>query len=308
MASHPVRSLASSLAILAVLAVSGCVTDPTAPILSGQALLFTSDRDGNIEIYAMLPDGGKPIRLTRNGAKDFAPLWSPDGRKILFLSDRVRDPTGEPTYEIFVMNSDGSGVTQLTTNTVLETSPSWSPDGTKILFATTGSSSKVFVMNADGSNVAQLTHNPYADSLPRWSPDGKRIAFLGSPLGWSWIFTMAPDGTNQIRVPTQLVGGVHSYSWAPDSKNIVYEYGEWPYGGIYRSVSLPTPGVRDVPTFLVGYERFPSKPVWSPDGQRIALTMSESGAGDIFTMRASDGGDRVNITNSPSADLIADWK
>ncbi|HUR91920.1 MAG TPA: hypothetical protein VMY38_04540 [Gemmatimonadaceae bacterium] len=304
MVPHIVRSLAGALVIF----VAACVSEPTAPILAGQALLFTSDRDGNVEIYAMLPDGGKPIRLTRNTAKDFAPKWSPDGSRILFLSDRVTDSKGAGTYEIFVMNSDGSAVTQLTTNDVLETSPSWSPDGTKILYATTGSASKVFVMNADGSGVAQLTNNPYADSLPQWSPDGTRIAFLGSPLGWSWIFTMAPDGTSQIRVPTQIVGGVHSYSWAPDSKNIVYEYGEWPYGGIYRSVSTPTPNFRDDPTFLVGYERFPSKPVWSPDGQRIALTMSEFGAGDIFTMKASDGSERINITNSPSTDLIADWK
>lgn len=293
-------------AAIGALVLSGCVSEPTAPILAGQALLFTSDRDGNVEIYAMLPDGGKPIRLTRNTATDFAPKWSPDGRKILFLSDRVTDSKGAGTYEIFVMNSDGSAVTRLTTNDVLETSPSWSPDGTKILYATTGSASKVFVMNADGSGVARLTNNPYADSLPQWSPDGTRIAFLGSPLGWSWIFTMAPDGTSQIRVPTQFVGGVHSYSWAPDSKNIVYEYGQWPYGGIYRSVIVATPGV--APVFLVGYERFPSKPVWSPDGERIALTMSEFGPGDIFTMRASDGGDRINITNNPSIDLIADWK
>lgn len=295
-------------ALLTIAAVTACVSDPTAPLQSGQAMLLTSDRDGNVEIYTMHPDGSGLSRLTRNGAKDFAPVWSPDGRRILFLSDRARDPSGAPTYEIFVMNFDGSGVTRLTTNDVLETSPSWSPDGTKIVYATTGSRSKVFVMNADGSNVVQLTNNDWADSLPRWSPDGTRIAFLGSPLGWSWIFTVAPDGSNRIRVPTQLVGGIHSYSWSPDSKSIVYEYGEWPFGGIYRSVSLPTPGVRDEPVFLVGYERYPSKPVWSPDGQRIALTMSETGAGDIFTMRASDGGDRTNITNSPSTELISDWK
>jgi Tol biopolymer transport system component len=163
-------------------------------------------------------------------------------------------------------------------------------------------------MNVDGSNVVQLTNNDWADSLPRWSPDGSRIAFLGSPPGWSWIFTIAPDGSDPVRVPTQIVGGIHSYSWAPDSKNVVYEYGEWPYGGIYRSVSMPTPGVRDLPTFLVGYERFPSKPVWSPSGDRIALTFSESGDGEIYTMRATDGGDRRNITNNAAEDFITDWK
>ena len=254
----------------------------------------------------MHSDGGDPIRLTRNGAVDFAPQWSPDGNRILFISNRSRGPNGSPTYEIFVMNSDGSGIERLTTNDVLESSPSWSPDGTRIVYATTGTRSKIFVMNADGTNVVQLTNNEWADSVPRWSPDGSRIAFLGSPLGWSYIFTVAPDGSNRIRVPTQIVGGVHSYSWAPDSKNLVYEYGEWPYGGIYRSVSVPTQGMS--PVFLVGYELFPGKPVWSPDGARSALTISVGGDAEIYTMRAIDGGDQRKITNSPSTDLIADWK
>lgn len=255
----PMRALIVAIAIL----TAACVSEPTAPMLTGQSLLFTSDRDGNVEIYSMHADGGDPLRLTRNTANDFAPLWSPDGKRILFLSERSRAVNGSGTYEIFVMNADGSGVTRLTTNNELETSPSWSPDGT-------------------------------------------RIAFLGSPLGWSWIFTMAPDGSNRVRVPTQTVGGIHSYSWAPDSKNVVYEYGEWPYGGIYRSVITPTVGV--FPVFLVGYERYPSNPVWSPDGDRIAVTFSESGDGEIFTMRATEGGDRRNITNNPATDLIADWK
>ncbi len=46
----------------------------------------------------------------------------------------------------------------------------------------------------------------------------------------------------------------------------------------------------------------------APDGQHIALTMSESGPSGIFTMKASDGSDRINITNNPSTDLTADWK
>lgn len=302
------NGLRALVTVLGLVIATACVSEPTAPVQRGQALLFTSDRDGNVEIYAMHADGGDVIRLTRNGATDFAPQWSPDGKRILFISSRDPGLNGSPTYEIFVMNSDGSGVTRLTTNDVLESSPSWSPDGTRIVFATTGNRSKIFVMNADGTNVVQLTNNDWADSVPRWSPDGSRIAFLGSPLGWSNIFTMAPDGTNRIRVPTQIVGGVHSYSWAPDSKNVVYEYGAWPFGGIYRSVSTPTPDVRDAPTFLVGYERYPSKPVWSPDGGRIALTISVGGDAEIYTMRATDGSDQRKITNSPSTDLIADWK
>lgn len=284
---------------------AACVSEPTAPIYRGQTILFTSDRDGNVEIYTMHADGSDPIRLTRDGAVDFAPKWSPDGNRIVFLSSRAQDSHGATTYEIFAMNADGSGVTRLTTNDVLESAPGWSPDGTKILYSTTGNRSKIFVMNADGSTVVQLTNSDWADSVARWSPDGSRIAFLGSPRGWSSLYTMAPDGTDRRTVPSQTVGKIKSFSWAPDSRNIVYEYGEWPYGGIYRTVSVPTQGVS--PVYLVGYELYPGKPVWSPDGERIALTISVSGDAEIYTMRASDGGDRRNITNNTSTDIISDW-
>jgi TolB protein len=298
-----VRALA---AVFTLAVAAACVSEPTAPHLSGQSLLFTSDRDGNVEIYSMHADGRSPVRLTRNGATDFSPRWSPNGERIVFLSNRAPGANGSPSIEVFAMNGDGSGVTRLTTNDVLESSPGWSPDGTRILYSTDGHRSKIFVMNADGSDVVQLTNNEWADSVPRWSPDGSRIAFLGNPLGLQSILTMNPDGTNPVRVPTQAGGKLKSYSWSPDSKHIVYEYGEWPYGGIYRTLAVPTPGVG--PIFLVGWENFPGKPVWSPDGTRIAFTISITGEAEIYTMRATDGGDRRNITNNPAEDFITDWK
>lgn len=71
-------------------------------------------------------------------------------------------------------------------------------------------------------------------------------------------------------------------------------------------MSVFTTGVS--PVYLVSFELYPGKPVWSPSGERIALTISVSGDAEIYTVRASDGGDRRNITNHPATDLISDWK
>jgi Tol biopolymer transport system component len=117
---------------------------------------------------------------------------------------------------------------------------------------------------------------------------------------------MAPDGTDRRAVPSQIVGKITSFSWAPDSRNIAYEYGEWPYGGIFRTVSVATQGAG--PVYLVPFELYPGKPVWSPRGDRIAVTISVTGDAEIYTVRATNGGDRRNITNNPSTDLISDWK
>ena len=70
----------------------------------------------------MNADGSELTRLTEN-ARNSAPAWSPDGRRITFHSHRDRNE------EIYVMNADGSGVTRLTHNYVADRYPAWSPDG-----------------------------------------------------------------------------------------------------------------------------------------------------------------------------------
>ena len=103
------------LATVLGLALAACGPDSTAPSggrpAAGQ-IAFTSDRDGNVDIYLVHADGSGVTRLTNNPARDFWPVWSSDGTKIFFLSDRD-DGNGE----IYVMNADGAGVTRLTNNT-----------------------------------------------------------------------------------------------------------------------------------------------------------------------------------------------
>ena len=74
----------------------------------GKRIAFSSNRDGNLEIYVMNADGSQQTRLTNNSSFDDYPAWSPDGKRIAFTSYRDRK------YEIYVMNADGSGMRQLT--------------------------------------------------------------------------------------------------------------------------------------------------------------------------------------------------
>ena len=104
-----------------------------------------------------------------HGAGQLQPSsWSPDGRKILFVSER------DGNFEVYVMNPDGSGRRNLTRHPGHDSAPSWSPDGRKIVFTTKRDGNfEVYVMNADGSEQRNLTRNPAPDRSPIWSPGRK---------------------------------------------------------------------------------------------------------------------------------------
>ncbi len=98
-----------------------------------ELIVFYSERDGDAEIYLMKPDGSEQTALTDNDADDYSPAWSPDGRLIVFESDRD-DPkprTCFPNcdYNLYVMNADGSDQRRLTALPGAEWNAEWSPDG-----------------------------------------------------------------------------------------------------------------------------------------------------------------------------------
>ncbi len=99
------------------------------------------------------------------------PAWSPDGRKLAFVSRR------DGNSEIYVINADGSGQENLTRQPASDSHPSWSPDGRKLAFVSRrDGNSEIYVMNADGSGLRNVTRTPSNDLDPAWSPDGRAIA------------------------------------------------------------------------------------------------------------------------------------
>jgi Tol biopolymer transport system component len=103
------------------------------------------------DIYVMNADGSGARRLTHNASQNAEPAWSPDGRRIAFVSRR------DGNAEVYVMSADGSGLRNLTRNPARDVRPSWSPDGRRIAFVSDRDGRlEAYVMNADGSNQRSL--------------------------------------------------------------------------------------------------------------------------------------------------------
>ena len=196
---------------------------PTLIVLANQTSLATTkiafeatlDIDSFIyDLYVMDTDGKNPIKLTKGRASDAGADWSPDGKKIAFISTRDGD------YEVYVMDADGENTIQLTNSPGFDLNPCWSPDGMKIAFTSQRKGIyDVYVMNADGSNLLNLTKHRKEDRHPSWSPDGMKIAFTSDRHSGAYdIYVMNADGT-MARMPQ--LEEYHSTHGKPSQNRLV---------------------------------------------------------------------------------------
>lgn len=98
-------------------------------------LLFVApDAEGRDRIWVMESDGSNPTQLSTGDHRDRYPVWTPDGKRIVYSSDQALNEEGLPNFDLWIMNSDGSGKTQLTVNGSYDTRPAVSADGKYIYF------------------------------------------------------------------------------------------------------------------------------------------------------------------------------
>jgi dipeptidyl aminopeptidase/acylaminoacyl peptidase len=237
-------------------------------------IAFSSNRDGNLEIYTMNPDGSDIVRITDHPAKDAEPKWSPDGQQIAFKSAR------DGNNEIYIMDVNGKSVLNLTHNPASDEDCSWSPDSQQLCFCSNRDGNfEIYKMRSNGEDLTRLTSHSTKDLSPCWSPCGKLIVFISWREEPDGIYIMNADGTDVKRLP--VTGG--NPRWSPDGKKIIFHHTTDGNMDIW-SIKEDGTGLNRL-TDDVASEGLPS---YSPDGSQIAFIRIVSGKSAIFIMK-NDG-------------------
>jgi TolB protein len=163
------------------------------PVFSpdGTKIAFTSNRDGNDEIYIMNTDGSGVRRLTNHPEIDVTPTWSPAGNQIAFTSNRSGTP------QIWIVNVDGSGVQQITRESWCDRA-TWSPAPyNEIAYASrSGGGFDLRIFDFATRSTRTITDGIGTSEQPTFSPNGRHIAFNSSRAGKEQIFVIDRDGKN----------------------------------------------------------------------------------------------------------------
>jgi len=159
----------------------------------GTKIVFSSNRDGNYELYQlyiMNADGSNQHRVYFSNAMNVDASWSPDALEILFTSDKEGNGTGN--FEIFAIEPETTtGERRLTYRSGYDIYPVFSPDGKRVAFVSKADgNAEIYAMNSDGSRLIRLTRDAAEDTEPSWSPDGTKIIFSSTRGGPSAIYEL----------------------------------------------------------------------------------------------------------------------
>ena len=306
-------AVAGLLGFLALAVVTGRVQGRQEAELVRETIVYSSIQPSNWDLYLFESPGSSPRRLTTDRGLDYNGVISPDGRWVVFTSER----TGNP--DLYVLDLQGHAeVRPLVESPAMEDAAAISPDGRRLLFVSTRSgNADVFVLPFQpedppaASEARNLTRHPAGDYNPAFSPDGTRILFSSSrdtsvatvtgaslPPTYlaSELYVMQTDGTD-VRRLTQHENWDGAPAWTPDGQAVVFYSQRDGEPRIYRT-GIDGSG----PEPISAEDEAALSPTFGPDG-RLAFTAHRDDRWTIVTTRL-DGSD-LRIESDTTRDYWA---
>lgn len=271
-------------------------------------IVFASDKGGKkgtLDIYLMNPDGSDVIRLTDHPQGNYAPVFSPTGENILFVSHRdgIRD--------LYLMDADGRNVKRMFTSAADRSQPAWAPDGKSIVYFRYHDKA-IYTAGIDGKNETPLALAGEFGGQPAWSPDGERIVFSFAPEniaqadkeGYPLIFIPAQGGA---RKKVSLKNLRHTGpSWSPDGEWIAFADFPWFLHEMDQgTIHIMKPNGTERKQIVPKASGYAEDPKWSPDGTQLLYEKNVNGELQIFTVNVHSRGTKP-LTNS-GRNVLGSW-
>jgi len=273
--------------------------------LTGQYRLYTMDADGSH--LTVIPTGD---------LIPFAVAPSPDGGRIAMMASEPWTKGSMPNLQVFLMNADGSGTEKIAAcakdgcqGTI---SVSWSPDGRTLLFPGTGNG--IWTLDLE-THESQRLSGGGLDAGPAFSPEGGRIAFSRTepalePSAQIWVMNADGSGAHPL-TDEATVHDAGQPAWSPDGSEIVYEEGgaSGDTSGLFV-VGADGSTTRQLTTCDFGScKRFPTFPVWAPDGGSIAVLLQKPRlTGSLVAVVDATSGDLRIVRELPFSASSLSWQ
>ena len=248
-------------------------------------IVFTRQTKNVDDIYLISPGGGLR-QITDDRRKDSSPRISPDGKHMVFTSERVG------WWKIWLMDLQRNSFQQLTDSASAEYAPCWSPDGSRIAFVSSrDGNSEIYVMERDGAEVRNVTRRAGDDTMPHWHRDGK-IYFSAKVDGIYQAAVIDAEGSNRKVLTTGDVN-IFMPQPSPSGDRLLYYSDQGGNLDIYTAAMDGSDSRR-----LTEHPLLDIRPRWSPDGAAIVFERGDKKRSQhIYWMRA-DGSDVRQLTDS----------
>lgn len=305
-----IAATVSPAAMTRSLARTAAAADTPTPAvaLPGYDLAFMArlDSDSPWQIYVLNSRQGERLRVTETRSNERTPRWSPDGKRLLFASDR------DGNREIYVWDIQqtqagqvGGQLTNLTQNEAPDWQPAWAPDGERVAFSSYRDENwEVYTVHADGTEPTRLTNDPASDFSPAWSPDGRKILFASRRRGDADLFTV-DVATGELTQLTRSKLDEYDPAWSPDGQWIAFAT----YMGDQSDIFVMRADGSDPVNITQSPYANDFQPTWTPDSAWLTFVSYTSAEGDhdIFRMRR-DGSEVSKLFDDSGDDLAPSWR